>query len=532
MLASRLHWRLLIGTILALMAAAWLAPRWIPAPGIQENRVLAERPAWPRRLQDVAAFRKAADAYVADRFPIRPHLIAVLNRVRMLAGVSGSNRVIVGRDGWLFYDNDSHLGDARGDPALLGPQIRSWLVTVAGRTEYGRAHGMPYLIVVPPSKETTYPQHAPAWYHGPGPNRSAILLPKLAAATGAGEALYLYPMVRQATDAGQETFSRLDTHWTGYGAYAGYVGLMNRLHTMGLTDGPKPISDFQRVELGLRGPRDMALMLGVSSFVRLDYPHLDNLPGEARRRIIYLTPKQDWTAPLVIDTGETGKPVLLMTRDSFSNEMLPFLFPHFSRIVLAHNQDGFWRQDLIDRFKPNLIVLEVIESSLRFGEGEGPPASPEAVARIDRVLGSVAPPRAVTTMPLLVPPNAKTTAIVASAVISGNCNVEQAQLTPGEGGEATFAVSGWLSELGKQITSPNGFVVLKGPQGAFVGDLRMDQKRPDVAAYYKNPFGEQSGFTRTFYLRKVPPGLYTLMVYRRAGAGWIGCAGKPTVTAR
>lgn len=531
--APRLHWRLLVGTILVLMAAAWLAPLWMRPPGIQENRVLAQRPAWPNRIEDVKAFRKAADAYVADRFPIRPYLIGVLNLLRLTAGVSGSSRVIVGRDGWLFYDDDTHLGGARGDPPLLGPQERSWLITLAGRTEYARAHGAPYLIVTPPSKETTYPQHGPAWYHGPSPERASIALPKLARATGAGEVLYLYPQVKQATDAGQKTFSAHDTHWTGYGAYAGYVGLMNRLHAMGLTDGPKPLSDFQKVDLALV-PRDMALMLGVASFVRLDYPHLDNLPGEARRRITYLSPKVDWTGPQVIDTGGVGKPVLLMTRDSFSNELLPFLLPHFSRIVLSHNQDGFWRQDLIDRFKPNIVIWEVIESGLRLGEGEGPPASAEAVARIDRVLGSVAPPRPApqaAAMPTLLPPDAKTAAIIASAQTSGNCNVELATLTPGQGGEATFATSGWLSELGTQITAPEGFIVLKGPGGAFVGQLRMDKRRPDVAAYYKNPFGEQSGFVRTFYIRKLPVGVYTLTLYRRAGAGWIGCAGKPTVAA-
>ena len=534
MLASRLHWRLLVGTILVLMAAAWLAPRWIPAPGIQENRVLAPRPAWPKRLEEVHAFRKGADAYVADHFPIRPHLIGVLNRLRLMAGVSGSNRVIVGRDGWLFFDDDTHLGGARADPPLLGPQVRSWLITLAGRTEYARAHGAPYLIVTPPSKETTYPLHGPAWYRGPSPDRPSIALPKLARATGSGEVLYLYPQVKQATDAGWKTFSAHDTHWTGYGAYAGYVGLMNRLHAMGLTEGPRPLSDFQKVDLGPLGPRDMALMLGVASFVHLDYPHLDNLPGAAKRHITYLSKKVDWTGPQVIDTGEVGKPVLLMTRDSFSNELVPFLYSHFSRIVLAHNQDGFWRQDLIDQYKPNIVIWEVIESGLRLGEGVGPPASAEAVARIDRVLGSVAPPRPspqAAVMPTLVPPDAKMAAILASAQTSGNCNLELANLTPGQGGEATFATSGWFSELGTQVTAPEGFIVLKGPGGAFVGELRMDKRRPDVAAYFKNPFGEQSGFVRTFYIRKLPAGVYTLSLYRRAGAGWIGCAGKPTVTA-
>ena len=55
--APRLHWRLLVGTILVLMTAAWLAPLWVRPPGIQENRVLAQRPAWPKRLEEVKAFR-------------------------------------------------------------------------------------------------------------------------------------------------------------------------------------------------------------------------------------------------------------------------------------------------------------------------------------------------------------------------------------------------------------------------------------------------------------------------------------------
>ena len=72
-LAARLHWRLLIGTILVLMATAWAGPRFVRPPGIQENRVLAAKPAWPTHLRDLGEFRKAADAYVADHFPARPH---------------------------------------------------------------------------------------------------------------------------------------------------------------------------------------------------------------------------------------------------------------------------------------------------------------------------------------------------------------------------------------------------------------------------------------------------------------------------
>lgn len=535
MLASRLHWRLLVGTILVLMAAAWVAPRFMSPPGIQENRVLAAAPTWPTRWQDLDRFRDATDAYVADHFPIRPYLLGALNRLRMMVGVSGSNRVIVGRDGWLFFDNDTHLGAVRADPPMMGPEIRSWLMIFAGRTEYMQARHTPFLTVVGPAKEAIYPQFGPAWFSGPSLSRATLLLPKLARQAGLAEILYLYPAVADATRRGPMTYSRHDTHWNGYGAYAGYAAIVGRLHAMGLTDAPHPMSDFQIVPGGSGNqPRDLALMLGVANTVKLDFPHIENPAGEAKIHKTFLGPRKDWTAPQIIDTGEAGKPVLLMTRDSFSNEILPLLYPHFSRIILSHNDDGFWRPDLIERFKPDIVVAEIVEHGLRVSMGDGPAPSAEAVARIDGLLGSQPRPKPAPTapaMPVMAPPDARTAAILAAATLSENCNLEIVKLSPGIGGEATFMASGWMSELGRQVTSPKGLVTLRGPGGTFVGAIEMNKPRPDVAAYFKNPTGEQSGFVGTFYIGKLPPGVYTPSALRRAGAGWISCAGKQTVTA-
>ena len=387
MTASRTHWRLLIATVLALMAVAWIAPRFVRAPQIQENRVLAQKPAWPRRPEDFRAFRTAAEAYVADKFPVRPHLIGLLNRLRLAVGVTGSPRVIVGRDGWLFYDDDSHLGAARNDPPVTAPELRGWLAAMAGRHEALQARGIPYLVVAPPVKEALYPQFGPAWYSGPNDDRFAITAPRLAAAAGAGDVLYLLAPVAEATRAGQLTFSRHDTHWTGYGAYAGYVGLLERLHSLEVTDEPRPMTDFESVGGSQkRRPRDLAKMLGVTDFVAIDYPRIENPQGMAKLKVTYLSNRRDWTAPQIWETGEVGKPVLLMIRDSFSNEFMPMMISHFSRIVLAHNQDGFWRPDLVDRFKPDVVVLEVFEPGLRIAMRDGPEASAAAMERIDRAL--------------------------------------------------------------------------------------------------------------------------------------------------
>lgn len=381
----RAHWIGLIAASAAVVAAAFVVPRFVAAPDLDENRRLAAPPAPPRGLGDLDDFRRGADAYVADRFPPRAQLIGALNRLRLLAGDSGSPRVLVGRHGWLFYDDGSHLGAARGVPALDDAEARTWLTGLAGRTEAMAAQGRAYVVLAPPMKESIYPGYAPGWMRL-DPNRSAVTLSRLAEASGAG--LVIYPdaaMTRQAR-WGLKTFSPHDTHWTGLGAYVGYAALMQALQARGLTEGPRPIEEFADVGSGVNRPRNLALMLGVASYVDVDYPELGDPKAEARLQVTYLSARHDWTQPRVIDTGETGKPVLLMTMDSYSNAFLPLLYRHFSRIVVAHGQDGFWREDLIARFQPDIVLTEILESGLRAAMAGSPPASPAAAARIGEVV--------------------------------------------------------------------------------------------------------------------------------------------------
>lgn len=381
----RLHWAGLIAATAAVIAGAFVLPQVFGRPDMQENRTLAPAPAPPRGLAELTTFRKAADPWVADHFPPRVQLIGALNALRLRLGVSGSSRVIVGRDGWLFYDDGTHMGAARGEPTLSDAAAQAWLEALAGRTEALRAEGRAYVVLAPPAKETVYPEFGPAWFQ-PDHNRAAMRLSRLARLSGAGDVIYPHAEIDDQTRWGVKTYSRHDTHWTDLGAYHGYVAFMRNLQAQGLTEGPRGPENFAlRTTHGEGGqPRDLALMLGVASFVDVDYPRLQDKTPTPGLRITYLGPRLDWTDLRLIETGQTGKPALLITVDSFSNAMLPFLYPHFSRIVVAHNRDGVWRPDLVARFQPDIVALEVVEGGLLAVMGDGPPASPDAKTRIRR----------------------------------------------------------------------------------------------------------------------------------------------------
>ena len=179
----------------------------------------------------------------------------------------------------------------------------------------------------------------------------------------------------------------------------------------------------------------------------------------------------------------------------------------------------------MDRFKPDVVILEIIEPGLKLVAGDGPPPSPEAVKRVDDVLiaqGTGGAPM----LPELTSIATALRAGLSAATPTANCNLETEKLNPGVNGEATVEVSGWISELTPTITSPEGVVMLAGPGGEFAAPLRVDGERPDVASAYDVPSGAASGFLGTFFVRKLPPGHYAVTAYRRAPTGWIACIGN------
>jgi hypothetical protein len=380
------HWRALTGACLAVLAAGLVLPGSLDPPKLQENREPAQAPSPPRSASELRAWPKAMDAFVTDGFPARKHLISVLNYLRYRTGVSGASQVIVGRDGWLYYDNGSHLGAARNEPTFTDAQARAWLAGLAGQTEWLKARGIQHLLLVGPDKEMIVPEHGPAWFEGPDPNRPAPLLTRLNATADAGAIVDPSPVLRQQSRWGLNVYNPYETHWTGLGAYQAYVMVMRRLAAAGITDGPRPLAAFEEITDDPFKPRNLSEMLGIASFVDADYQQFRD--PETKSTTVWLTDKRDWTAPQIIETGHAGKPVLLLLRDSFSLALLPFLEGHFSRIVIYHHQDGFWRPDLIERFKPDIVMFEVIESSLPYVMAGSPPASDAAQARINGALGA------------------------------------------------------------------------------------------------------------------------------------------------
>lgn len=129
---------------------------------------------------------------------------------------------------------------------------------------------------------------------------------------------------------------------------------------------PLPLSAFTPLNLpSSEQPRDLSLMLGIADFVPHDRVTFAGALTHDPDKTTFLSDNHSWVAPQILHTdAKTGKTLLLL-RDSFTTELLPFLKTHFETIVMAHLQDGFFRTDLIEKYKPDAVAIVIIETGTR-----------------------------------------------------------------------------------------------------------------------------------------------------------------------
>jgi hypothetical protein len=364
---SNRHWIILLMGFVLVIVIPHVRPSSLPVPVVAENRRLAEWPTLPAGPSELASRFDGLDKYLRDHFPLRSDLIAGVNWLRYRAGYSHTDRILVGRQGWLFFDDGGHLSFYRGrrvDDVELTALVKGF----GDRETQVFAAGARFYAIFPPYKPGIYSEYLPKGFRKIPPISELDQVIAGLNGKGADEIIDVRKILMQGKETAP-TYTPYDTHWSGYGAYLAYRALMTRLGKDFPDLHPDPLDSFDHHRVSLAaGPSDLAAMLGVLSFIQFDLD-LINTPAGPGRHIDYLTDRQDWTAPHVLTTGYSG-PTLLMVRDSFSLALVPFLERHFSKIVLIHHQDDtktLWLdRRWLERLRPDIVLLEVQEQGVRF----------------------------------------------------------------------------------------------------------------------------------------------------------------------
>lgn len=358
-----------------LLIAGFLAGIWLPLLGmafgldagfaLRENRRRAEAPSWPRDLGALSAFPRRFEDSFNDRFGFRPRLIRWLSRLQVEGlGVSSSSQVVLGRDGWLFYAGLGALDYYRATQPFRPDQLDRWARMFQERHDWLAARGIRYLVVIPPNKDTIYPEFMPAALNRVR-RRSRLdqLLDYLAAHATVKVVDMRAAFLREK--AAGTLYYRTDTHWNDRGAYLGYRAIVEALSGWFPALEPIPPSAFETVSQRCAG-LDLAGMLGLPDRFLDDAPGLvPRVPATFRRLPLECQMPgrvRAFQRPFATECDDARLPRAVMLHDSFNLALVPYLPRHFRRIAFAGKYT--LDQGLIERERPDVVIQEMVERVL------------------------------------------------------------------------------------------------------------------------------------------------------------------------
>lgn len=302
----------------------------------KENRVLASRPAISVSQLTSGKFADGYETYVNDQFFLRDWWITLRATAQRILGNTEGNGVFLGKNGYLMED-------------FTAPSQERLNRTVNAMKDFAERH-------------SDLPQYALI-----APNAVNILsdkLPALAAATDQNP--YLDATAKSLEEAGvtfvdvRDTLTQhkddgiyyhTDHHWTTQGAYFAYLQLAKVLgiDSSSISYDKLPVSmSFQgtlSAKSGFRASKKEEMDVFLP---RDDVPSsVVNYVDEQKKTASFYDTSQLETrdkyamffngnhGKVVITTPTEENRTLLVIKDSYANSLVPFLAPHYRKIVMV-----------------------------------------------------------------------------------------------------------------------------------------------------------------------------------------------------
>ena len=280
----------------------------------------------------------------ACAFAFRAQLASAFLTARERIFKTGSDSVIVGDDGFLFFaeEADSYTGVKSITDKEKGAIVQS----LANLSGYANKNGADFLLIIAPDKATIYPDKLPDKYTKAETSDLDILYPALESAG------IEYIDLRSALQSKAENeliYHRRDTHWNGLGAYYAFCEICGDLG--------KPVRDYgERITVNdFKGDLDALLYPGREMYdedITFDFSSMFAYTSA------YSTPMD-----MTISTRSDGEGKALIFRDSFANALIPYFASTFEEVRFERANP--YKIDTLDTFDAQYVFVVIAERNIR-----------------------------------------------------------------------------------------------------------------------------------------------------------------------
>lgn len=259
--------------------------------------------------------------------------------------VEGTIKVLEGRDGWLFLDNDTNqsVDQFKGKLLLDRRGRKAWLSYLDKFTKASSQANARHAVLVAPAKEMVLAPYYPFRKGRTSPVEQVLRL-----ATKKHQVVY--PV--EALKASEErTFRITDTHWSLHGAMLAVVEVLS---TLGID--PEQVREVFAQDQYRQ--QEVAGDLGNKFYPRRASPEKSLISYSYQKQLIYDNFLPNFgRVNLFVNSGALLNRKLLIFGSSSSYSTLPFFSRIFSKLILVHSA-GNVDPEVLRHEAPDYVVAQ------------------------------------------------------------------------------------------------------------------------------------------------------------------------------
>ena len=327
-----------------------------------EKRELTAFPEFIKDGKFNVDFSTEFESWFNDRLPLRAYLLSASNFIKSEMLKAPSSNVIVGNDGWLFYETES--ADFMNTNALTEDQIKAVGVTLSLIEENIKEKGGNFTFVAMPNKASVYEEHFPSSYKKSDENNLTRINRMLDEMNV--NHVDMLKVMRDNKEKG--IYHVRDSHWNYQGALIGYNAIMDSLNKE-----HKTYSDATyKIEKNWRADLDK-LLYPVGGFMDdqyiydIDYSSFRFEGGRGASQDPktqlenFMSDKEQGDDDIrSMNTSVKDGKKLFMARDSFARAILPFFIDNYSRANFKRTDNP----DIVSIGENTDMVYEIVERNL------------------------------------------------------------------------------------------------------------------------------------------------------------------------
>jgi alginate O-acetyltransferase complex protein AlgJ len=328
-----------------------------PVKDLFEKRLPVPLPSTPKTFAEAQEFTRNFEKFFNDNYGFRKSLITINSRMMdKVFNESPDSRAVIGKEGWLYFDNQNSLLDAAGRAEISDALIERGVKSFGENWQKMRAKNIDYLLVIAADKGTIYPEFLPDYITPKEPHRIDKFLTALRKKYPDFPVIDLRPILLEAKKQ-EEVYQRVDTHWSKPGAHYAYVEIAKLLKIK-----PHLRSDFSILADGYVSG-DIAQIMN-SDVTELN---VELVPQFERKSHIYEAPKaakEQFHKPMFFENSDKNLPVLFAYKDSFFGNLTELVSEHFSQSAYINEFPCDLNYEILKNYRPNVVIQEFWEGRI------------------------------------------------------------------------------------------------------------------------------------------------------------------------